>query len=875
MLAVIVSVHGQLAVAFADSIQDKAAQGQTFGKGLITDPKALYGVDSSNNTYNFKVKGQNQTLTREQMFPGAGSDTFDYKQLYGNPAGADAAMATKKSDMESGTDRTSKSYQDLQQSITSHSHPDLSGETALWGQTKTTIDNIFNNPEFRKMLADCDVQSNYIKTESTKHIPDYQTCTRALSLGTSYSSTHDVNLSVWSVQVYIGSIFVAWFSGAIDLKNNNWWMTSPSDGYQSVPIVTANQTLDYNTLCGDGKALYSQNTDHWDWDYHPSDYYGEDGEWANHVGFDGSYYFHVWESPSCGNGLVANLGLEDDGKKKTYRYGATTVFYLYKIANESWSNVDAVRQAISVINDGFAQGSYGCSEYITNINGVNLSSDQLSASPFPGIPSNCKTVYVNISNMFNTGYMDPWTDPDGNVHYVYNPGDTPNTCGTLQNNPQCKYTRSECVDGATGGSGTCYVYDDIYDCGQDVLVDDISRTETYNCIGAVRCMGSDCVNQTPETNPGFAKAAAMLSAAQDIAHDTDCSGAVQGGTHDEFEDECKIFKGQGYTCKKAVGGVVDCCVEPAGVSLSQYLELLYAGYKMMSAEKWIGGIENPIYGSWQALKEGASSGWSEISKTFTDGWESASAATPTQLVGNDAAKESVGMIGQLTKDVADWTANAFGESARDALFTAVNANGGEATSLSDTAGYEIGGTILGPIMTAYMVYQVTMILIQLIWQCEKAEYELGVKRQLKACHRIGSYCNTSALGVCIESRDSYCCFNSPLSRILQEQIRGQLGIGWGSAKSPSCAPLSIRQLESVNWDAINLDEWVAILVANNRLPTVENINIEKLTGAGSVLNVDGQGRPSTAQRTQEYMNSVGKIDSTREQLRQNMWGQGN
>src|SRR5260364_12843 len=36
---------------------------------------------------------------------------------------------------------------------------------------------------------------------------------------------------------------------------------------------------------------------------------------------------------------------------------------------------------------------------------------------------------------------------------------------------------------------------------------------------------------------------------------------------------------------------------------------------------------------------------------------------------------------------------------------------------------------------------------------------------------------TDAIGLCIEKRESYCCFNSPLSRMIQEQVRPQLGKG--------------------------------------------------------------------------------------------------
>ena len=82
-------------------------------------------------------------------------------------------------------------------------------------------------------------------------------------------------------------------------------------------------------------------------------------------------------------------------------------------------------------------------------------------------------------------------------------------------------------------------------------------------------------------------------------------------------------------------------------------------------------------------------------------------------------------------------------------------------------------------------------------ECEQAEFELGAKRELKSCHYVGSYCASDVLGVCIERRRSYCCFTTPLARILNEQARPQLGRGWGSAKHPDCAGAS----PSTSWRA--------------------------------------------------------------------------
>src|SRR3546814_20502896 len=66
--------------------------------------------------------------------------------------------------------------------------------------------------------------------------------------------------------------------------------------------------------------------------------------------------------------------------------------------------------------------------------------------------------------------------------------------------------------------------------------------------------------------------------------------------------------------------------------------------------------------------------------------------------------------------------------------------------------------------------------------CDDAEKQLDVKDRLSLCVSIGSYCSKSFLGVCSTKRKAYCCFESKLTRILQEQGRPQINMTWGKHK---------------------------------------------------------------------------------------------
>ncbi|MCD8339041.1 MAG: conjugal transfer protein TraN, partial [Burkholderiales bacterium] len=60
---------------------------------------------------------------------------------------------------------------------------------------------------------------------------------------------------------------------------------------------------------------------------------------------------------------------------------------------------------------------------------------------------------------------------------------------------------------------------------------------------------------------------------------------------------------------------------------------------------------------------------------------------------------------------------------------------------------------------------------------------------------------------CIERAESYCCYNSRLARIIQEQGRDQINKSWGSAKNPDCSGFLIEELESLDFETMDLGEF--------------------------------------------------------------------
>jgi len=96
-------------------------------------------------------------------------------------------------------------------------------------------------------------------------------------------------------------------------------------------------------------------------------------------------------------------------------------------------------------------------------------------------------------------------------------------------------------------------------------------------------------------------------------------------------------------------------------------------------------------------------------------------------------------------------------------------------------------------------------------ECKPAEQALATLRDWGEvdgqCHQVGEYCSEKWLSVCVQKKKTYCCFGSALARIIGEQGRQQLGIGWGTPKSPECRGFTPEEFQKLDFDKIDFSEW--------------------------------------------------------------------
>lgn len=100
--------------------------------------------------------------------------------------------------------------------------------------------------------------------------------------------------------------------------------------------------------------------------------------------------------------------------------------------------------------------------------------------------------------------------------------------------------------------------------------------------------------------------------------------------------------------------------------------------------------------------------------------------------------------------------------------------------------------------------------------CTQEEQMLGMSRGQGLCTRVGSYCKSKTLGVCTKNVGSYCCFNSKLARIINEQGRAQLGMGWGDPAGPDCSGFTVAQIQALDFSKIDLSEFIADVVVKSK-----------------------------------------------------------
>ncbi|EHA9260032.1 conjugal transfer mating pair stabilization protein TraN, partial [Salmonella enterica subsp. enterica serovar Paratyphi A] len=496
----------------------------------------------------------------EQIFSDA-----DAMDQFGNEAKANLFQ-----DANSSNPSISGSAYQVLMDAANRSRPDFSNDPVLNLSKKTYEDMDLIAGGF----GDCSAETTINQNTINAHIPEYERCQRVVDQSADCEVVHDYDASV-----------VKHYDGPYNLKScgdgcTELWIGKVGDDYWAGNCKIYEEYTRVQVSNPD--AIVSATLEYVKWDDYMQVWVGKSGQetkvwsgpdgnfppetagrcelstsWERNPNVDVTPYF---KNVKDGDVVTFKIRVSVTGEGEGFgriklRYDPSKA-----ITKDEWAPQSCMDSAKGVV-DGFAEGEITCIDDPTDatgctvINGVKVCESQLKPSPFPGIPKLCKKVRVKADYDFYKGQMDCWTDPQGETHCPVNTGGNLNSCQMYEDNPQCGFISSECIDGAEGSSGKCYVFKDTYDCGTDISIPTLEKETTYQCGGPIRCMGDDCLDITKSQSTDFARASALLNAAQFMTQDMSCTGQnYDDNPTGEENVMCSAFAGEAGECKIAVGG---------------------------------------------------------------------------------------------------------------------------------------------------------------------------------------------------------------------------------------------------------------------------------------------------------------------------------
>ncbi|EBU9952441.1 conjugal transfer protein TraN, partial [Salmonella enterica subsp. enterica] len=700
--------------------------------------------------------GQSTSININELFPGVqpGQNTAEYfpdaaspeelEQIFSDADAMDQfgneAKANLFQDANSSNPSISGSAYQVLMDAANRSRPDFSNDPVLNLSKKTYEDMDLIAGGF----GDCSAETTINQNTINAHIPEYERCQRVVDQSADCEVVHDYDASV-----------VKHYDGPYNLKScgdgcTELWIGKVGDDYWAGNCKIYEEYTRVQVSNPD--AIVSATLEYVKWDDYMQVWVGKSGQetkvwsgpdgnfppetagrcelstsWERNPNVDVTPYF---KNVKDGDVVTFKIRVSVTGEGEGFgriklRYDPSKA-----ITKDEWAPQSCMDSAKGVV-DGFAEGEITCIDDPTDatgctvINGVKVCESQLKPSPFPGIPKLCKKVRVKADYDFYKGQMDCWTDPQGETHCPVNTGGNLNSCQMYEDNPQCGFISSECIDGAEGSSGKCYVFKDTYDCGTDISIPTLEKETTYQCGGPIRCMGDDCLDITKSQSTDFARASALLNAAQFMTQDMSCTGQnYDDNPTGEENVMCSAFAGEAGECKIAVGGVSDCCEKPTNISFADYLNLIMAVPKLDGA---VMGLSDgsAVKGAYQVLRDPVMSGWTEITQPFASYIENISGAVDSFLQPvQQFAQET---IGALKEQITKLTSEALGNASATG---AAGVPAGAPESMTEQILGQQGAAMLSTVMTVYTVYVVSMVMIQMIWKCEEKEFTMNAKRAL-------------------------------------------------------------------------------------------------------------------------------------------------
>lgn len=294
-----------------------------------------------------------------------------------------------------------------------------------------------------------------------------------------------------------------------------------------------------------------------------------------------------------------------------------------------------------------------------------------------------------------------------------------------------------------------------------------------------------------------------------------------------------IFSGKPGRCRPpgwTVGMINNCCdkgdvmPENTGSSLglmsSMYDLAEMASAMYQAAQGWAmytNAINNFNFTPTQAMDLVLSN----LTTSVNNGAMTASQAA-TQVGGAQAAQAGVSQASAMADAAINAGKNLAAAAISYAVGAIIKALGGDQDavmvgSVSTTAMLAMFTSLLAGPQAIVGIILIVIMRVLMGSGCEPIDIITSGQVKSGRCHFVGDYCEKQwALVGCVQQAKGYCCFNSMLARIINEQGRPQLSVfgptgGWGEANKPECRGLTPDEFQALDFHKIDLSEYFDVV----------------------------------------------------------------
>lgn len=173
--------------------------------------------------------------------------------------------------------------------------------------------------------------------------------------------------------------------------------------------------------------------------------------------------------------------------------------------------------------------------------------------------------------------------------------------------------------------------------------------------------------------------------------------------------------------------------------------------------------------------------------------------------------------GTIAASYASGTATASGVMAAQGTAAA----GAATTTGTVTSGLSsYAGALFNPTTIAIAVVVMVVMKVMFGNGCSLEDIETAMLANSDYCHYLGTVCERRWKFVgCVQRSKRFCCFNSKMARIVQEQGRPQLKAfgptgNWGTAKNPNCRGFTPQEFQQLDFSRIDLTEYFGDIQQN-------------------------------------------------------------